>query len=91
MIIGTTLNKFELEYTNLLVFENIKKITINNLTLMGFQIYKSQILTFKSNENILISNLILENINVYSTDAMEESNIISFIKTENLEIININI
>ena len=48
-------------------------------------------MTFKSNEYISIKNLTLEDIDVYASDAMEEINIISFIKTENLEIIKINI
>ena len=54
------------------------------MTLKGFQLYKSQILTFKFNENIFINNMTLEDIDVYSNDAMEENNIISFLKTENL-------
>jgi hypothetical protein len=48
-------------------------------------------LSFKSNENISISFLSLEDIDVYSNDDMEENNIISFIKAENLEILKINI
>jgi hypothetical protein len=48
-------------------------------------------LTFISNEYISISDLTLEDIDVYTTDAMEENNIISFLKTENLEILKINI
>jgi hypothetical protein len=48
-------------------------------------------LTFNSNENISIRLLTLEDIDVYSTDAMEENNIISFTKTENLEIQKFNI
>ncbi len=47
-------------------------------------------MTFKSNEYIFISDLTLEDIDVYTTDAMEENNIISFLKTENLEILKIN-
>ncbi len=91
MIIGTSLIKFQLESTRFLVFENIKKIKINNMILKGFQLNKSQILTFNSNENISIRLLTLEDIDVYSTDAMEENNIISFTKTENLEIQKFNI
>ena len=48
-------------------------------------------LTFKYNQNISISNMTLEDIEIYTTDAMEENNIISFVKTENLEILKINI
>ncbi len=48
-------------------------------------------MTFISNEYISISDLTLEDIDVYTTDAMEENNIISFLKTENLEILKINI
>ena len=48
-------------------------------------------LTFRSNENISISNMTFEDIEIYTTDAMEENNIISFLKTENLEILKINI
>ncbi len=48
-------------------------------------------MTFKSNENISISDLTLEDIDVYATDTIEENNMISFLKTENLEILNVNI
>ena len=48
-------------------------------------------LTFKFNENIFISNMTFEDIDIYTNDAMEENNIISFLKTENLEILKINI
>ncbi len=48
-------------------------------------------LTFKYNQNISISNMTLEDIEIYTTDAMEENNIISFVKTENLEILKIKI
>ncbi len=44
---------------------------------------------FKFNEIISISNMTLDDIEVYSSDALEENNIISFLKTENLEILKI--
>ncbi len=45
-------------------------------------------MTFKSNDNISISDLTLEDIDVYT---MKDNNIISILKTENLEILKINI
>lgn len=66
------------------------KVTIIDLTIKGLLLNKTELLSLKNNDYININSLTLEDIDIISNDANDENNIISFIKTEILNLTKIN-